>query len=116
MLKTVAQIGRHYRVNICIIAHAGDGNLHPIIVFDDRDEEERARVAEARQELFRRALAAGGTLSGEHGIGLLKKRFMPLLYPAEVLATLGLVKRAFDPDCILNPGKVLEEESRHEGR
>ncbi len=116
MLKTVAQIGRDYRVDICIIAHAGDGNLHPIIVFDDRDEEERARVAEARQELFRRALAAGGTLSGEHGIGLLKKRFMPLLYPAEVLATLGLVKRAFDPDCILNPGKVLEEESRHEGR
>jgi glycolate oxidase subunit GlcD len=115
MLRQVTEVAREYRLQIGMLAHAGDGNLHPLILFDDRNREELDRVMAARSELFRRALALGGTLSGEHGIGLLKKEFMPWLFEAGALRTMATLKRAFDPGGILNPGKVLPEQSAGPG-
>lgn len=109
MLRQVRELAREFGLEIGMLAHAGDGNLHPLILFDDRNREELERVMAARSELFRRALALGGTLSGEHGIGLLKKEFMPWLFEAGALRTMAAVKAAFDPGGTLNPGKVLPE-------
>ncbi|HHY93868.1 MAG TPA: FAD-binding protein, partial [Firmicutes bacterium] len=108
MLRQVSALAQEYRLQIGMLAHAGDGNLHPLILFDDRDEEERARVMAARQELFRRALDLGGTLSGEHGIGILKREFMTWAFSQEALRTMAHIKAAFDPTGIMNPGKVFD--------
>ncbi|MDI7250637.1 MAG: FAD-linked oxidase C-terminal domain-containing protein, partial [Bacillota bacterium] len=110
MLRQVTEVAREYRLQIGMLAHAGDGNLHPLILFDDRDREELDRVMAARRELFRRALALGGTLSGEHGIGILKKEFMPWLFEQGALQAMAAIKAAFDPGGTLNPGKVLPDD------
>jgi glycolate oxidase len=111
MLRQVIDLGREYRLQIGILAHAGDGNLHPLILFDDRDPEELQRVMAARRQLFRRALALGGTLSGEHGIGMLKREFMPWLFEPGALQAMQVIKSGFDPGGMLNPGKVLPGET-----
>lgn len=110
MLGHVTALATELNLTIGMLAHAGDGNLHPLILFDERDPAERQRVQTARRELFRQALALGGTLSGEHGIGLLKKEFMPWLYSAEALRAMAAVKAAFDPLGLLNPRKVIPDE------
>ena len=89
------------------VFHAGDGNLHPLIVYDARNAEETARVLEVGEEIVRLAIDAGGVLSGEHGIGLEKRRFMDLQFSPEDLEAQGRLRRAFDPDGIANPAKVL---------
>ena len=89
------------------VFHAGDGNLHPLIVYDARNAEETARVLEVGEEIVRLAIEAGGVLSGEHGIGLEKRRFMDLQFSPEDLEAQGRLRRAFDPDGIANPAKVL---------
>jgi len=89
------------------VFHAGDGNLHPLIVYDARDAEETARVLEVGEEIVRLAIDAGGVLSGEHGIGLEKRRFMSLQFSPEDLEAQARLRRAFDPDGIANPAKVL---------
>ncbi|MEW6546755.1 MAG: FAD-linked oxidase C-terminal domain-containing protein [Bacillota bacterium] len=110
MLRQVTDLAREYGLQIGMLAHAGDGNLHPLILFDDRDRDEVDRVMAARRELFRRALALGGTLSGEHGIGILKKEFMPWLFETGALQVMAGIKAAFDPGGTLNPGKILPGE------
>ncbi len=111
MARVVRELSQKYDLTIGILAHAGDGNLHPLVLFDDRDADEVNRMMGARRELFRRALDLGGTLTGEHGIGLLKKEFMPWLFSPRELRTMDHVKAAFDPAGVLNPGKVLGEGS-----
>ncbi|HEX5137026.1 MAG TPA: FAD-linked oxidase C-terminal domain-containing protein [Planctomycetota bacterium] len=86
------------------VFHAGDGNLHPLIAYRRADA---ARVQEAGREISEICLALGGSLTGEHGIGVEKRDFMPLLFDAASLAAMERVKKAFDPEGMLNPGKVL---------
>lgn len=107
MMRAIGEIAQKYAVTMSTLGHAGDGNLHPTINADKNNPEEMARVEKAVEELFQTALRLGGTLSGEHGISLAKKRFMPLAFSEDTLAVMRAIKAAFDPDNLLNPGKIL---------
>ena len=109
MIRRVGEIARTYDLQIAVFGHAGDGNLHPNILCDRRDREEIARVREAAREIFEAAVTLGGTLSGEHGIGVLKKQFMELDLGAEAIDLMRRIKDAVDPQGIMNPGKVFPE-------
>lgn len=99
---------KKYDLTIVIIGHAGDGNLHPSVLTDRNDAEHYRRAEEAVAEIFDFALEVGGALSGEHGIGLEKKRFLSRALSREEIELLKAVKKAFDPKGILNPGKIWE--------
>ncbi len=116
MVRRIQQIAQKHELLIGTFGHAGDGNLHPTIVCDERDHEEMERVEKAVDEIFRAALELGGTLSGEHGIGLSKAPYMPLeMKDAGMKATVA-IKRALDPNNILNPGKMyMDEYSKQDG-
>ncbi|MCL4370744.1 MAG: FAD-binding protein [Chloroflexi bacterium] len=106
MVQRVQRIAETHDLLIGTFGHAGDGNLHPTIVCDERDHDEMERVEKAVDEIFRAALELGGTLSGEHGIGLSKAPFMTMeLKDSGMKATLA-IKRALDPNNVLNPGKM----------
>jgi glycolate oxidase len=107
MIRKVAEICRKHRVDVGIMAHAGDGNLHPCMLFDKRDKDEYERVKAAFEELAPEALALGGTLSGEHGIGMAKAPFLPLEMDPVALRVMQGVKKCLDPKGILNPGKFV---------
>jgi glycolate oxidase len=109
MVRAVQEIAGRHRLLIPLFGHAGDGNLHPNILCDRRDPEEMGRVRQAAREIFEAAVALGGTLSGEHGIGLLKKQFMELDLGPEALAVMRRIKDAIDPLGIMNPGKIFPE-------
>jgi glycolate oxidase len=94
------------------VFHAGDGNLHPLIAFDAADPEVLARVEAAAREIVEVSVAAGGALSGEHGIGLEKRDLMPLVFGPVDLDAQARLREAFDADGLLNPGKVLPQGSR----
>ncbi|HEX2647457.1 MAG TPA: FAD-linked oxidase C-terminal domain-containing protein, partial [Candidatus Dormibacteraeota bacterium] len=94
------------------VFHAGDGNLHPNILFDMRDREVMPQVEAAGEEMLRAVVELGGTLSGEHGIGLEKNAFMPWIFSDDDLEAMHRVKDVFDPDGILNPGKIFPDPSR----
>jgi FAD/FMN-containing dehydrogenase len=111
-LAKVYEIADRYRVTVSNVFHAGDGNLHPNISYDGRDEDETARVLAAGREMLEACVAAGGSISGEHGIGLEKKEFMPLLFGEDDLALLGRVRDAIDPKHLANPGKILPDAPR----
>ena len=106
-VTAVAEIARRHRVTVATLAHAGDGNLHPIFVVDRAAEEVPEPVWAAAGEVFATALRLGGTLTGEHGVGVLKRRWLPDELTPETLALQHDVKALFDPDGILNPGKAL---------
>lgn len=107
MIRKVVEICRRHRIDVGVLAHAGDGNLHPCMVFDKRDEDEYSRVKAACEDLVPEALALGGTLSGEHGIGIAKAPFLPLVMDAVALRVMQGIKNYFDPKGILNPGKFV---------
>ncbi|MFZ7101970.1 MAG: FAD-binding oxidoreductase [Peptococcaceae bacterium] len=107
MLKNVSQIAAKYGITIAQLAHAGDGNLHPHLLYDYRIPEDVEKVEHACDEIFREALAQGGTLSGEHGIGLEKIKFMPVAFDEVSIKFMKSIKETFDPDALLNAGKVL---------
>ncbi|MFN2460847.1 MAG: FAD-binding oxidoreductase [Candidatus Velthaea sp.] len=109
MVQRVREIAVKYRLEIPLFGLIGDGNLHPNILCDKRDREEMTRVAGAAREIFEAAVALGGTLSGEHGIGLLKKQFMELDVGTDALALMRRIKDAVDPAGIMNPGKVFPD-------
>ena len=109
MIARVRAIAARHGLEIPIFGHAGDGNLHPNILCDKRDRAEMARVRAAATEIFEAAVELGGTLSGEHGIGLLKKQFMELDVGADALAVMRAIKDAVDPLGIMNPGKVFPD-------
>ncbi len=98
--------GRH-GVRIATVAHAGDGNLHPVFVFDRGLAEVPSPVWAAADEVFRAALELGGTLTGEHGVGVIKRRWLAAELGEESMAVHRLIKNTLDPAGILNPGKVL---------
>jgi glycolate oxidase len=109
LIRRVREIAVEYALEIPIFGHIGDGNLHPNILCDKRDPEEMQRVAGAARAIFETTVELGGTLSGEHGIGLLKKQFMELDVGADTLAVMRTIKDAIDPLGIMNPGKVFPD-------
>ena len=107
MIDAVREIAERYRLPIPVFGHAGDGNLHPNILFDLRDADEVRRVECAARDIFRAAIRLGGTLSGEHGIGTLKREFLAEAQGDLAVDLSRAIKRLFDPDGLLNPGKVF---------
>ena len=109
MVKKINEIGRIYHLDIGTFGHAGDGNLHPTILTDRRDHKEFARVEKAIDDIFEAALSMGGTLSGEHGIGLAKRKYMEKETSRGTILYSRKLKQTFDPKNILNPGKMIGE-------
>lgn len=107
ILSAVYDIARRHEVLVLNVFHAGDGNLHPLLVFDAREPGVIERVHAAGEEIVRASVAAGGVLSGEHGIGLEKRDLMPLMFSEVDLAAQAALRRAFDPALLANPDKVL---------
>ncbi len=108
-LKQIADIVGKYGFRHGNVFHAGDGNLHPLIFFDSRDPEQMTRVKQAGWEIMQACVNLGGTISGEHGIGIEKREAMHLIFSEADLALQRSVKSAFDPEGLLNPGKALPE-------
>ena len=115
ILRKVAEVGKQYDLQIPNVFHAGDGNLHPLILFDWRDAEQKARVLKAGMEILRLCVEVGGTISGEHGVGLEKIDAMRLVHGESEIRAQLRVKQAFDPANLANPGKMfpLLEEVPH---
>jgi glycolate oxidase subunit GlcD len=107
VLEEVEAIGRRFGITISNVFHAGDGNLHPNINFDATDPRELERVEQAAAAIMDVCIRAGGTVTGEHGVGLDKVRFLPLVFDAATLDAMRVVQQVFDPLGIANPGKVL---------
>jgi glycolate oxidase len=107
IVRSIRQIAEKYQLNIPIMGHTGDGNMHPLILTDERNEEEMKRVDAAIDEMFRAALDMGGTLSGEHGIGMIKQKYMQWEFGDEGLILMRAIKKAVDPNNIMNPGKMF---------
>jgi glycolate oxidase len=112
VMAKVSEIAGRYDLAIMNVFHAGDGNLHPLMGFDASEEGVLERVEAAAKELVRVCVAAGGALSGEHGIGLEKRDLMPLVFSEADLDAQARLAEAFDPDTMFNPGKVLPAGSR----
>ena len=111
MLRKVSEVSSRYGITIANVFHAGDGNLHPCMLFDAREPTVMDKAMAAAAELMQECAALGGTLSGEHGIGLEKKEFMPLVYTDADLAAMQRVREAFAPQNRLNPGKIFPDGS-----
>src|SRR5690606_2777019 len=105
LVREVAELGERHRIDTLCYGHAGDGNLHVNFLFNDA--EERLRVDAAIKELFQKTVELGGTLSGEHSIGLLKATYLPLEQPSEVIDLQRRLKAQFDPRGLMNPGKIF---------
>jgi glycolate oxidase len=111
VLQEVYRIAREHDLLVLNVFHAGDGNLHPLLVFDKREPGVMERVHSAGQEIVRVSVEAGGVLSGEHGIGLEKRDFMPMMFGPHDLHAQAAMRKAFDPLEIANPFKVLPSPS-----
>jgi glycolate oxidase len=107
MVARIEQAAARHDVYIATVAHAGDGNLHPVFVFERGLPEAPPAVWAAADEVFRAALELGGTLTGEHGVGMIKRRWLADELGPESMAVHQAIKNALDPDGIMNPGKVL---------
>jgi glycolate oxidase len=107
ILAHVVEIGERYDLPIANLFHAGDGNLHPMILFDVREPGILERVMAAGREILNSCIEAGGTITGEHGVGMEKLSFMPLVFSAADLDVMGRVRSALDPSGNFNPGKIL---------
>ncbi|GAA3142306.1 FAD-linked oxidase C-terminal domain-containing protein [Nonomuraea roseoviolacea subsp. carminata] len=107
MIEGIEAAAARHEVKICTVAHAGDGNLHPVFVFEHGLAEPPANVWAAADEVFTRALELGGTLTGEHGVGLLKRRWLALESGPVAQEVQQGIKAVFDPLGILNPGKAI---------
>ena len=107
VLDETYAIAEEFDLLVMNVFHAGDGNLHPLIVFDSRIPGTLERVHEAGARILRSSLDAGGALSGEHGIGVEKQKYMSDLFGPDDLAAQEKLRQAFDPYCRQNPGKVI---------
>ena len=107
MLEFIGSIEKKYGLIIGNIFHAGDGNLHPLIMFDSRDEDQHQRVLKAAKEIMTKCADMGGSITGEHGVGIEKNELMPLIFSSDDLEMMSKVKSVFNPSASFNPGKVL---------
>ena len=106
-LRFIREAGERYGLRIANVFHAGDGNLHPLILFDQRDREEYKRVVAAGAEILSFCVSLGGSITGEHGVGMEKNELMPLLFSEDDLTVMGKLKSVFNPAGRLNPSKVF---------
>jgi glycolate oxidase len=112
MFRRIWDIGRRHQVRIVNVAHAGDGNIHPILLFDERDRQQVARAQAAGHELLQECIACGGSVTAEHGVGVEKIAFMDKLFSRADLDAMERVRLAFDPAGRMNPGKKLPRGAR----
>ena len=114
VLRQVARISEKYGIPIANVFHAGDGNLHPCLLFDERKPGALETIVQAGAEVMQVCVDAGGTLTGEHGVGLEKKELMPLVFSDEDMGVMIRVREAFAPDNRLNPGKIFPDGSHYQ--
>ena len=108
MIRFIQEVGARHQLRIATFGHMGDGNLHPTFLTDERNAEEMERVEHAMQEIFDFAIELGGTITGEHGVGVAKKKFLPGAIGDASLGLMRQLKRTLDPDNRLNPGKIFD--------
>jgi glycolate oxidase len=108
MIRFVELIAKKYKLRIGTFGHMGDGNLHPTFLTDERNKEEMHRVEEAFKEIFDEAIRLGGTITGEHGIGLAKKSFLPKFAGDAQMKAMRALRKTLDPNGVLNPGKMFD--------
>lgn len=108
MIRFVESVAKKYQLRIGTFGHMGDGNLHPTFLTDERNVEEMHRVHEAFHEIFVEAIRLGGTITGEHGVGLAKKDFLPKFLGDAQTRVHRELRKILDPKAILNPGKMFE--------
>ena len=121
IMKRISEISERHRIRIANVFHAGDGNIHPILLFDDRDPDQVRRVLEASHEILEECVRMGGSVTGEHGIGVEKISFMSKLFTPEDLEMMTRVRVVFNPDGRCSPEKMLPSgagciEKKHPGR
>ena len=107
ILSRIQEIGREFDLRIVNVFHAGDGNIHPILLFDERDDDQVRRVLEASHRILEACLEMGGSVTGEHGIGVEKIAFMEKMFSPHDLDVMADLRKAFNPDGLLSPGKML---------
>ncbi|MEK6233662.1 MAG: FAD-binding oxidoreductase, partial [Planctomycetales bacterium] len=107
ILRRIIEIGSKHDIRIVNVFHAGDGNIHPILLFDERDGSQIKRVLAASDEILNECLACGGSVTGEHGIGVEKLNFMKRMFNEDDLEVMGRLRDAFNPDGLLSPRKML---------
>jgi glycolate oxidase len=107
IMDFIGQVEKKYALRIGNIFHAGDGNLHPLLMYDERDADQTRRVAKAAGEIIARCVEMGGSITGEHGVGMEKSELMPLLFSEDDLEIMKQTKSLFNPQGAFNPGKVL---------
>lgn len=112
MVKAINEIAEKYNLAICTFGHSGDGNLHPTVPTDARNKEEMERVEQAFEEIFIKAIEFGGTITGEHGVGVVKAPYLELKLGKGGIAAMLAIKNGLDPNNIMNPGKVFAKDSR----
>lgn len=112
MVNAIGEIAKKYDLNICTFGHAGDGNLHPTCLTDVRDREEIERVEKAFEEIFEKAIELGGTITGEHGVGVMKAPYLEMKLGTAGIAAMQAIKTGLDPNNIMNPGKMFAKDSR----
>lgn len=112
MVLATNEIAEKYGLTICTFGHAGDGNLHPTCLTDVRNHEEIERVEKAFEEIFVKAIELGGTITGEHGVGVMKAPYLELKAGKEGIAAMKAIKHSLDPNNIMNPGKMFAKDSR----
>jgi glycolate oxidase len=112
MVKAINEIAKKYNLHICTFGHAGDGNLHPTCPTDARNHDEMERVELAFAEIFDRAIELGGTITGEHGVGVMKAPYLEWKLGKEGIDAMKAFKQGLDPNNIMNPGKVFAKDSR----
>lgn len=112
MVRAITKIAKKYDLNICTFGHAGDGNLHPTCLTDVRNKDEMKRVEMAFEEIFKEAVALGGTITGEHGVGAMKLPYLHLKAGESGIDAMRQIKLALDPNNIMNPGKMFTVDSR----
>lgn len=107
LLRQISEISQKYAIRVANVFHAGDGNLHPIALFDERNPDETRRALQTSNEILEACIAVGGSVTGEHGIGVEKIDFMPLIFSPEDLALMAKIKSVFNPNDLCNPGKIF---------
>lgn len=106
VLREIREMSNRYGLRVANVFHAGDGNLHPLVLYNERDEGAEQRAEELAGEILRSCVAHGGSITGEHGVGIDKKAYMPLMFTEADMATHQLIRCAINPDNLCNPNKV----------
>jgi glycolate oxidase len=112
IMEFIGKLSKKYGLRVANVFHAGDGNLHPLMLYDSRNEGELHEAEEMGAEIIKACIEMGGSLTGEHGIGVEKRDYMPLMYSGDDLEAMLKVKRAFNPDGLMNPGKIFPTDKK----